>query len=88
MGQFFRPKLFTYSIRPQAFNIHLGSLLLESSFVRDDSFDDLRVEEDDGRHRQDVVADESVEDEALVVPVVGQVVVAARDQETLCKQNR
>ena len=51
--------------------------------MRDDSLDDLRVEEDDRRHGHDVVADEGVQDEALVVPVVGQVVVAAGDQQAL-----
>ena len=48
-----------------------------------DSFNNLRVEEDDSWHRDAIVADESVEDEALAVPIFTQVVVAAGDQETL-----
>jgi hypothetical protein len=45
--------------------------------------DNLGVEEDDGQHGEDVVADEGVQDEALVVPVFSQVVVAAGDQQAL-----
>ena len=48
-----------------------------------DGLNDLRVEVDDGQHWENVVADERVQDEALVVPVVSQVVVAAGDQEAL-----
>ena len=51
--------------------------------MANDGLHDLRVEEDDGDHGHDVVADERVQDEALVVPVVSQVVVAAGDQEAL-----
>ena len=54
--------------------------------MRHDGLDDLRVEEDDGQHGEDVVADERVQDEALVVPVFGQVIVAAGDQEALCNR--
>ena len=49
-----------------------------------DGLNDLRVEVDDGQHWENVVADERVQDEALVVPVVSQVVVAAGDEQSLC----
>ncbi len=45
----------------------------------------LRVEVDNNEHGQGVVVDEGVQDVALVVPVLSQVVVAAGDQKSLYK---
>ncbi len=69
----------TYNIGPQAFNVHLFCLLLEGLLVGHYSLYNLWVEVDDGEHGEDVVEDKGIENEALVVPVLTQVVVAARN---------
>ena len=74
----------TYNVRSEAFNVHLFGLGLEGQLVWDDGLDDLGVEEDDDEHGEGVVVDEGVQDVALVVPVLSQVVVAARHQQALC----
>jgi hypothetical protein len=76
-------KCWSYNIRSETFDIHLFGLGLEGRLVRDDGLDNLRVEEDDDDHGQGVIVDERVQDVALVVPVLGQVIVAARHQKAL-----
>ena len=46
------------------------------------SLDNLGVEVDDGAHWQDIVAGEGIQDEALVAPVLAQVVIGAGDEKT------
>ena len=78
--------LTTYCISlAQTINIHFLGLFLESSFMLDDSHDNLTVEEDAGGNRDDIVEDISIEDKTLGVPIFCQVVIAAGEQLSLCK---
>ena len=71
----------------EAFDIHFLGLCSQVGFVNYHSQDDPRVKVYCEKHRQAIVANESVQDKTLGVPGLGQVIVAASNLEALWKIN-
>ena len=70
----------TYSVRSEAFDIHFLGLCLEGCLMGDNRLDNLGVEVDNDGHWHGIVQDESIQNVALVVPVLSKVVIAAGHQ--------
>ena len=77
----------TYCISlAQAVHVHFLCLFLESSLVLDYSHHNLAVEENTDGDWDNIVEDVGVEDKTLGVPILCQVIVAAREQLSFCSE--
>ena len=72
-------------VRAQALHVHLLGLCLERPLVTHYSVYNLGIEEGDEDHGDDEARREEAEDEALVHPVLFQVVKGAGQEKSLCE---
>ena len=50
--------------------------------MRNHSFDDLRVKENNKSHWHTIVENEGIKNEAFVVPIIRQIIIRASDEKT------